>query len=161
MTKNGRHWVVDISIALAIFVADRVVKYAALWWLLPGVSLQVGSFLGIDLLWTLTYNQGAAWGLCGGTPMALLIFRLFFVASLIVIYLKAQMAPLVRTALAVILAGACGNIFDTFIWGHVVDMIHFQFWGWNYPVFNVADIAICLGSGAIFFLTFFSKREQS
>jgi signal peptidase II len=161
MTRSGRHWVVDISIALAIFVADRVVKYVSCWWLLPGISVQVGSFLGIDLLWTLTYNQGAAWGLCGGRPTALLIFRLFFIASLIVIYLKAQMTPPLRTALAVILAGACGNIVDTVIWGHVVDMIHFQFWGWNYPVFNVADIAICFGSLAIFFHTLCSKCDHS
>ena len=43
------------------------------------------------------------------------------------------------------LAGALGNIVDSLFLGHVVDMIHVVFWGWDYPVFNVADSFIFLG----------------
>ena len=47
--------------------------------------------------------------------------------------------------MTLILAGAISNVIDTFVYGHVVDMIHFTFWGYDYAVFNLADSAVCLG----------------
>jgi signal peptidase II len=146
MQLSSRHWKTDLIMGLAVLLGDRVIKYLSLYWLVPGVPAKVGSIFGIDLFWTLTYNQGAAWGVFDGSPGVLLIFRILFIALLAYVYLKSALSPLSSTALALVLAGACGNIIDTFMWGHVVDMIHLQFWGWDYPVFNVADMAICIGS---------------
>lgn len=152
MAAQSRRWIVDIIIVLVVLIVDRAVKLLSLYWLVPGVPVKVGSFVGVDLCWTLTYNQGAAWGMFDGSPLVLLLFRLFFVALLCGMYVLSRMPPLVRTSLALIIAGACGNIIDTVVWGHVVDMIHLQFWGWNYPIFNAADMSICIGSVAIFML---------
>jgi signal peptidase II len=161
MAWKHRRLTVDVIIGLAVILGDRTVKYLALYWLIPGIPLKAWSFFGVDLFWTLTYNQGAAWGACEGSPRLLLFFRVFFIAILCGVYLMSRMTPLSRTALAVILAGACSNIIDTIVWGHVVDMIHFQFWGWDYPVFNVADMSICIGSGTIFVLMLFSPSKES
>ena len=145
---------------LAVLLGDRVVKYLSLSWLVPGIPAKVGSIFGIELFWTLTYNQGAAWGSFGGSPGILLICRILFIGLLAYVYVKSAISPLSRTALALVLAGACGNIVDTLMWGHVVDMIHLQFWGWNYPVFNVADMAICTGSiGFCAQTVFFSSKR--
>jgi signal peptidase II len=46
-----------------------------------------------------------------------------------------------RTALAFLLGGAAGNMIDRWKWGYVIDFIHVRYW----PVFNVADIALCIG----------------
>ena len=46
-----------------------------------------------------------------------------------------------RVASAIVIGGALGNLLDRSTNGHVVDFIHVSFW----PVFNVADIAICAG----------------
>lgn len=58
-------------------------------------------------------------------------------------------ATLERAAGAVLLGGALGNLLDRLVRGHVVDFIHLKFW----PVFNVADIAICVGVGLFWLAT--------
>ncbi|MEK7340156.1 MAG: signal peptidase II, partial [Verrucomicrobiota bacterium] len=50
-----------------------------------------------------------------------------------------------RVCLVMVLAGAVGNVFDCIIYGHVIDMFCFIFWGYIYPVFNIADAAIFCG----------------
>ena len=46
-----------------------------------------------------------------------------------------------RVAIGLLLGGAVGNFADRLVRGYVVDFLHVQYW----PVFNVADVAICLG----------------
>jgi signal peptidase II len=48
-----------------------------------------------------------------------------------------------RVAVALVLGGALGNFSDRLIRGSVIDFIHVPYW----PVFNVADIALCVGIG--------------
>jgi len=50
-----------------------------------------------------------------------------------------------QVPLTMIIAGAVGNVVDSFVYGHVIDMVHFVFWGYSFPVFNVADSCIFLG----------------
>jgi signal peptidase II len=54
-------------------------------------------------------------------------------------------SPLERGAGAILLGGGLGNLLDRLARGHVVDFIHVSYW----PVFNVADIAICVGVGLL------------
>jgi signal peptidase II len=63
-----------------------------------------------------------------------------------------------RLPLVLIIAGAFGNILDYFIYGHVIDMFHFILWGYDYPIFNIADSSIFIG---IIWLFFFSNRSPS
>jgi signal peptidase II len=109
----------------------------------------------------LTFNKGAAWGAFEGIPSYLFFFRVAFLGVLLAVYFTAQMRSVSRAALAVILAGAAGNIIDTVMWGHVVDMIHLQFWGWDHPVFNVADLAICKGAVTMLLVASFSSEKKS
>jgi signal peptidase II len=51
-----------------------------------------------------------------------------------------------RSAGALVLGGALGNLSDRALRGHVIDFIHVSYW----PVFNVADIAVCVGVGLLF-----------
>lgn len=52
-------------------------------------------------------------------------------------------APL---ALAMILGGASGNLWDRLMLGYVVDFIQVYYQSWYWPAFNVADSAICVGA---------------
>lgn len=138
-------WIVDVFVWAILVGADRLTKSAALAHLQHGVPSSVGSWAGIQLSWTLTYNEGGAWGVFEGVPVGLLLFRCFFVGLLLFVYWSSRASPSSRTAIAIILAGATGNIIDSLAYGHVIDMIHFNFWGWDYPVFNLADAEICIG----------------
>ena len=159
--RTARSYLIDGLVWLLIVGVDRVVKAMALSSLSLGVQVPVGSILGIHWFWTLTYNQGAAWGVFAGFPMGLLFFRICFISVLFAMYLQLSSTIGQRIALISILAGACSNIIDTVAYGHVIDMIHVRLWGWDYPVFNVADMSICLGALAIAILTFSHRKRPS
>ena len=58
-----------------------------------------------------------------------------------------------------ILAGAIGNVLDSYIYGHVIDMFHFVFWGRSYGIFNFADAMIFLGGFGLLIATYEKKRR--
>jgi signal peptidase II len=77
---------------------------------------------------------------------ALLTFGAFAMTALLVMWWKRRRGPVMEQAgFALILAGAIGNVFDRAARGYVVDFIHLAHW----PVFNVADAAICVGVGLL------------
>lgn len=50
-----------------------------------------------------------------------------------------------RIYLSLILAGAAGNLIDRLRLGFVIDFIDLRVW----PVFNVADMTICIATGLL------------
>lgn len=118
------------------------------------------NFQGIDFAITHTTNKGAAWGMFAGFQQWLLYFRIVVICALLGYFLffnriKARQIPFV-----LILAGASGNVIDYFIYGHVVDMFLFRFWGYFYPVFNIADAAIFCGITWLILQSFFVKSSK-
>ena len=71
------------------------------------------------------------------------------VASVVMVYLirKHSAQTLFCFALALVLGGALGNLYDRLTLGYVVDFLLFHYHGYQYywPAFNVADSAITLG----------------
>lgn len=145
MQKRRFSWF-DLWIGLCILGVDQATKYWTLSRLSIGDSWLIAEAGPIACFCTLTTNLGAAWGVFAQYSQALLIGRVFFVLFLGGIYAFAEKTTSIRTALALVLSGACSNIIDVLYRGQVIDMIHLSFWGWSYPVFNVADVAICLGA---------------
>lgn len=103
------------------------------------------NLFGIEFSLTHAINKGAAWGLASEFQMPLLYMRVALLASIIVWYFFYNTNEKLRFPFALIMAGALGNIVDYFIYGHVVDMFHFVLWGYDFPVFNIADSSIFLG----------------
>ena len=101
-----------------------------------------------------TENPGAAFGfLADGNPLlrtAVLIgmstLVLFFVASALWGRRSTFAAPAARGALAFILGGAIGNLYDRITHGTVTDFIEVYHGTWSFPAFNVADSAITVGA---------------
>jgi signal peptidase II len=63
--------------------------------------------------------------------------------------------------ITLIVAGAVGNVVDYFLYGHVVDMLHFVLWGYDFPVFNLADSAIFIGVTSLIVLSSLSGHSSS
>lgn len=102
--------------------------------------------------WTLAYNTGAAFSfLAGESGWQRWLFAVIAigVSSVLVVWLKRLKPEETWTAiaLALVLGGALGNLYDRVILGHVVDfiLVHWQN-RWYFPAFNIADIAITLGA---------------
>ena len=117
-------------------------------------------FFGVSLSINHVENLGAAWGLFSAYPKVLLIFRVLVVLLLLtylLFFLKDQRKILPFVLIA---TGAIGNILDVFVYGYVIDMIHFTFGNYSYPIFNLADILISMGILWLFVDTFWKKKEK-
>ena len=144
-------------VALLILAADQLTK----WYFIRNFALgeSVELIPGI-LNFTSVRNLGAAWSIFSGHVWMLLIFGILAGVGIIVFFRKLTEGCAERYyALLLILAGILGNSFDRFFHGAVVDFIHVHYLNiWHYPVFNVADMAICTGVG-IYLLSGFLRPE--
>ena len=61
----------------------------------------------------------------------------------------------------ILLTGGVGNLVDRIRYGYVVDFIYFLIQArFSWPIFNVADILICVGIGLLIIQMFFIKKEE-
>jgi lipoprotein signal peptidase len=65
--------------------------------------------------------------------------------------------PLLCAALGLILAGTLGNLYDRIVFGGVRDFIHWHYYSWEWPVFNIADCCLVTGAGLLLIHAFFAK----
>lgn len=91
-------------------------------------------------------NTGAAWGILEGRMWFFYIITVVFV-GFILFYMQryAKTDKLLGVSLGLILGGAIGNFIDRVFRQEVVDFIHVYIFSYNYPVFNIADAALCIG----------------
>ena len=115
--------------------------------------------------WTLAYNTGAAFSfLADSTGWQRWLFALIavVVSTVLVVWLKrlGRNDTWLAIALALILGGALGNLYDRIAYGHVVDfiLVHWQN-RWYFPAFNFADSAICVGAVMLALDMFKSKKS--
>jgi signal peptidase II len=124
-----------------------------------GIAVMENLFGGIHFAITHVINQGGAWGLFSSMPQALLTARMILVSFLFIYVLFFVTGAKTQLGMICILSGAIGNIIDYFIYGHVIDMFHFTFWGYSFPVFNVADSAICIGFALLSLFSLLGKKK--
>lgn len=104
-------------------------------------------------------NRGAAWGVLTDYQEALLWVRIALIGGLILYAAFWNRHPSWRAPLALVIAGATGNVIDYYLYGHVVDMLHVVLWGYDFPVFNVADSAVSVGVFWLIIVTSFQQQE--
>ncbi len=95
------------------------------------------------------HNEGSAFGFLNdaGGWQKWFFNAISIVASIVILYLLKKHAKekLFCTALALVLGGALGNLYDRITLGYVVDFLNFHINNHYWPAFNVADSAICVG----------------
>lgn len=149
-TDTEMAWV----IAIAVLTADIVMKRcaAAEWANAP--------FVLIDGALELTYveNRGAAWGMLQGARIAFIVLTVLFLAATLFFYTRRrkELGFFSKTIIALICAGALGNLIDRAVYGYVRDMIYFSLI--DFPVFNVADSAIVVGAALLILQTLLCKN---
>ena len=115
--------------------------------------------------WTLAYNTGAAFSFLAdsaGWQRWLFALIAVVVSAVLVVWLKrlGRDDTWLAIALALILGGALGNLYDRIAYGHVIDfiLVHWQN-RWYFPAFNFADSAICVGAVMLALDMFKSKKS--
>ena len=141
----------------ALVALDQLVKYLVVQQIPLGEHVPVLPHL-LDL--TYVENTGAAFSMFSQHTWVLTLISLVLSVVLAVGVFKPLFRhPFGRTALALLLAGAVGNLIDRALQGYVVDMFHVLFM--EFAVFNVADICVVVGGFAavIYYLFFYEKLE--
>jgi signal peptidase II len=158
---NRRPWLLLIS--SLVILADRLTKNAIIHRIRPGYSIPVipGVFRLSHVL-----NTGAAFSLMENWPpntvrLGLIAFSV--VAAIIVfamLWRTARTFSLTSVALALILGGALGNLYDRVRFHHVVDFLAVRIYHYNWPDFNVADSCIVIGA-CLLLLEIFHPQESN
>ena len=138
-----RNW---IALAALIVVADQLTKYAVVQHFTAGKTVVLAPFLNLVLV----YNPGAAFSFlsdAAGWQRAFFI-AIALIASAWIVYLlrKYPHQRLFALALALVLAGALGNVVDRIFVGAVIDFVDVHALGYHWPAFNVADSSITCGA---------------
>lgn len=134
-------------ITLLVIILDQLTKSAASQWLAFNQARPV--FPGFNL--TLVHNSGAAFSFlrdAGGWQRYFFIVLTTGISAILFVWLLRLPArrALLACALALILGGAVGNLWDRLQYGYVIDFIEVYYGKWSWPVFNVADSAITVGA---------------
>ncbi|WP_343350873.1 signal peptidase II [Pseudomonas sediminis] len=138
-----------LVLSVLILVVDRVTKdiFEGTLSMYQRIEVIPGYF---D--WTLAYNTGAAFSFladAAGWQRWLFAAIAIVVSVVLVIWLKRlkRHETLLAVALAMVLGGALGNLYDRVVLGHVVDfiLVHWQS-RWFFPAFNLADTFITIGA---------------
>ncbi len=137
-----------VLLVAAIIVLDR--------WTKTLIQARLGlneSISVVDGFFNITYvrNTGVAFGMFSSisSPLKSALLSAFTGLAAIVVIAYSMRSPvrnrLLQAALALILGGALGNLYDRLSYGYVVDFLEFYVGSYHWPSFNVADSAISVG----------------
>lgn len=130
-----------------VIVVDQLTKYFVVTHFALGESVPV--IEGI-FHWTYILNPGAAFGMLEGSRWLFVVIALAVIGGIWFCRRAIRSeGPMTEWGAALFAGGAVGNLIDRTLHGMVIDFFDFRIW----PVFNVADIAICVGVGMILWNT--------
>lgn len=144
-----------VVLAALLLAADIITKIIA------ETKLSViGTVPIINEIFHLTYveNRGMAFGLFSGGRIGFIIVTVAVMAVLAVLIFKTaknHRTVWLKAGSACVLSGAVGNLIERVGKGYVVDFLDFRVI--DFPVFNIADIAVCVG--AVMLVIHFLKTE--
>lgn len=148
------------ALALIVFAIDFITKSIVLSSFYYGERLEITSFFNLVLV----YNYGAAFSFLStsGGWQVILFSAIAVIAVAVCSYLiyKHTRETLFCLALALIMGGAIGNLFDRIIYGYVIDFLDFHYQHWHWPAFNVADMAIVSGAALMILESFMKPAHK-
>jgi len=134
-------------VSLLVIILDQLTKLWASSALSYGEPVAVVPFFNL----TLMHNTGAAFSFlsdAGGWQRWFFALVALVISAVILVWLKRLPSEkvLLALALALVLGGALGNVWDRIYLGYVVDFIDVYYNNLHWPAFNLADSAIFIGA---------------
>jgi len=144
--------VVIWSTVILCFILDQATKYFISNRVYAGETLPI---LKNIFHITLVHNTGAAFGIFKDQAIFFVIVSAIAAVSIFAfLKIKNNMNRLRDFGFALILGGALGNLVDRLRFGYVIDFLDFRIW----PVFNIADSAITVGTFLVILSVVRKKR---
>ena len=148
-----REW--GLVTAASALIADQGSKFALLYGLgflhrAPGRSIPLLPFFNLVMVW----NPGISYGLFAASSLLgtaiLVLISLAAIAGL-GYWLWGMTSLSLAIGVGLVIGGALGNLIDRLVYGRVADFFHFYGFGYDWYVFNIADVAITFGAVAIIY----------
>lgn len=153
-----RKWLAISALIVALDVYTKFLVQSAFDY---GDHLVITSFFDLVRY----HNEGAAFSFLAnaGGWQKLFFSGISMIAIVVITYLlrKHTTQKLFCFALALVLGGAIGNLYDRLTLGYVVDFLFFHYQGYAWPAFNVADSAICVGVALLFWDSFKQTKDAA
>lgn len=107
---------------------------------------------------TKVFNRGASFSMFNGYR---LLFILIGIIAIVILFkylnnFKVNIRNIF--AFSLLIGGIIGNLIDRVIYGYVIDFLDFNIFGYDAPIFNIADTCICIGAFLLFYAIM--KRED-
>ena len=161
MPEMHRSWSRWLAVSVAIVVADLATKMWVTRVFAPGEVLTVTPFFNLVLV----HNTGAAFSFLAGAGgwQRWFFMAVSIVVSIAIVWMlrRHHGDRLMATALALVLGGALGNLYDRVTLGQVVDFVQLHAAGYYWPAFNVADSAISVGVVLLVWDSLRSRGQES
>lgn len=141
-----------ILILAVVVIVDQLTKWGIQATMSIGDSIDV-----IKGFFRITYlqNTGAAWSMFEGKMgFFYLISVLFLIGMFFFLRSTPKEDQLTSVGIVLMMAGTVGNFIDRLLFQYVRDFLDFVILGYDFPVFNVADISLCIGVGLIILSVF-------
>lgn len=142
-------------IIIAVIILDQIIKKAVVAAMSLYESIPV-----IQDIFHITYihNTGAAFSIMEGRISVLIMLPLVMIigAVIFMLIMRKKGHPVLMTSVALIAGGGIGNLIDRIALGYVVDYLDFRV----FPIFNLADIAVCVGCGLLIVYVLFIDGKQ-
>lgn len=133
-----------ISCSLLGLIIDQIIKIVINSQMILNTSITIiSNFFHI----TYVHNYGAAWSIFNGQRIFLVLIAVVTLISLYIFFLKDKdINKYEQISYGLIIGGILGNLLDRIIYGYVIDYLDFNIFGYNFPIFNIADILITVGA---------------
>lgn len=143
-------------IIILVTVLDQVSKF---------IVQTTPAFQNIEVIpnfFYITYlkNTGAAWSMFSGMTGGLTLISALAIGIMLWYVYAKKPKGMLKTSLALMIAGAAGNFIDRLALSYVRDFLNFYIFGYDFPVFNIADCALTIGVILLIIASLVSDREE-
>ena len=147
---------ISLIITLLCVLIDQIIKIIVMGTMSIHTSIPV-----IDNFFSLTYveNDGAAWSIFSGNRVFLVIISIIALFLVYFYIFKNQnIKKFEFVNYSILIGGIFGNLLDRIKFGKVIDYLDFKVFGYNFPVFNFADICIVV---SVILLLIYCIKDRS
>ncbi|MBO6195492.1 MAG: signal peptidase II [Bacilli bacterium] len=131
-----------LSVSFIIVIIDRIVKILVQSFLTTKKIYLIKKFLYL----TYVQNIGAAFSIMEGMQFLLIIIG---VLAVVFIYYYIKKHNYNNIGYSMLCGGIIGNLIDRIIFRYVIDYVGLEFGSYNFPIFNLADVAIVIGAALV------------
>ncbi len=148
-----------LILSIFIILADQITKSAATQYLMGERPIEIiKNFVELHYV----KNYGAAFGILQNQRWFFIVITSIVVFAMVVYMLRnsKNITILTKLSISMLSGGAVGNLIDRVRLGYVVDFIKLDLKIYNFPVFNIADIFIVVGTALLVYTVLFDKLEK-